>query len=103
MWIEVSLGRGSGAARGRALPALAWMDHNSSTSPRTPRHRILHPRCIVAMRCVRFSCFRGLETSYNVIALDPHNFSDLRPNRARFFLLDAEHHRLHCARRIYKI
>ena len=66
MWIEVCLGRASGAARGRALPALAWMDHNSSTSPRTPRHGILHPRCIVAMRCVRFSRFRGLETRYKV-------------------------------------
>ena len=69
MSTEGSLGRGCGAALERALLVLEWKVRNRSNSPTTPIHAICHPRCIVAMKTLRFGPFRGVLTPSNVLKI----------------------------------
>ena len=70
MWTEAFLGLGCGAALARALLVLEWKVRHKSNSPTTPIHAIFHPRCILALRTLCFSMFRGVLTHSNVLKLN---------------------------------
>ena len=70
MSTEEFLGLGCGAALARALLVLEWKVCCKSNSPTTPIHAIFHPRCILAMRTLRFGMFRGVLTHSNVLKLN---------------------------------
>ncbi len=70
MWTEAFLGLGCGAALARAMLVLEWQVRYKSNSPTTPIHAIFHPRCILAMRTLRFGMFRGVLTHSNVLKLN---------------------------------
>ena len=69
MWTEAFLGLGCGAALARALLVLEWKVRYKSNCKTTPIHAIFHPRCILAMRTLRFGTFRGVLTHSNVVKL----------------------------------
>ena len=69
MWAEASRGRGCGAALERALLVLEWKVRNTSNSPTIPIYDLCHPRCIVAMKTLRFCSFCSVLTPSNVLKI----------------------------------
>ena len=69
MWTEAFLGLGCGASLDRALLLLEWTVHYRSNSLTTPIHAIFHPRCILVMRTLHCSPFRGVLTPPNALKI----------------------------------
>ena len=104
-WQEVTLGRRSSAAREWLLPVVAWIDHCSNTSVRALRHGVCHHRLIIGNWSIGFGYLCCHETRRRLpklwsIPLNVQNLSVWSPNRARFFLFDAECHLLSNVERI---
>ena len=70
MWTEAFLGLGCGAALPRALLVLECKVRYRSNSTTTLIHAIFHPWCILVMRTLSFSTFRGVLSHSNVLKLN---------------------------------